>query len=126
MAIDFSGLVLAPAMGTFANPVTVNPLVSQPTVAPYLSRGVWKVDNVDIVLEDGGRFSNRTIKLGIRLAEFVVAPKQGDWISTAVVLLPLGYWQGDIDPNSIIDFIVDDQSPDGQGGAVLVLKRIGT
>jgi hypothetical protein len=124
--IDFSALVLAPCMEVFAKPVTVTPTKSQPLAAPYDARGIWHVDNVKIVTEDGGTFSNRTIKLSVLMADFTATPAQGDWISTEAKHLPLAYWQGDIDPNSNIDFVIDDQSPDGQGGASLILKRIVT
>jgi hypothetical protein len=124
--IDFSGLVLAPCINLFGCQVTVTPVKSQPLAQPYGAQGIWTVENVNIVTEDGGVFSNRTIKLGIRMADFTVAPAPGDWISTAASHLPLAYWQGDVDPYAVLDFIVDDQNPDGQGGASLTLKRTGT
>jgi hypothetical protein len=122
--IDFSQLVLAPCMMVFGAPITVTPTKSQPLASPYAASGVWHVENINIVTEDGGNFSNRTVKLGIRLADFAVCPTQGDWITTEARNLPLAYWQGDVDPNSSIDFVIDDQNPDGQGGASLTLKRI--
>lgn len=122
--IDFSQLVLAPCMTVFGAPITVTPTKSQPLGAPYAARGVWHVENVNLVTEDGGNFSNRSIKLGIRMADFAVTPAQGDWITTQASALPLAYWQGDVDPNSSIDFEIDDQNPDGQGGTSLTLKRV--
>lgn len=122
--IDFSALVLAPCMGVFGSPVTVTPSRSQPLAAPYVARGVWHVDNVNVITEDGGTFSNRTIKLGIRMADFSVTPTQGDWITTSTANLPLAYWEGEVDKGESIDFVIDDQNPDGQGGASLVLKRV--
>jgi hypothetical protein len=124
MPTDFSGLVLAPAMAAFALPVTITPLVSQKNAAPYAAQGIWTITDLDLVLEDGEAFSNRTLKFGIRLSDYVVAPKQGDWVTSAVKYLPLTYWQGDFDPTSDIDLIVDDVRPDGQGGATLILKRV--
>ena len=124
MAIDFSSLVLAPAMATFGRPVTVTPLRSLPNAVPYQARGVWTLETISIPTEDGGYLSTSRMKFGIRLADWPAAPKQGDWITTAARELPLGFWRGDIDPNSNIDFIVDDFTPDGQGGVLLILKRI--
>jgi hypothetical protein len=124
--MDFSTLVLGPAMEAFSLPVTITPLKSKPMAAPYQARGVWTITDVDIVTEDGGTFSNRTLKFGIRLLEFTVAPKQGDLITTAVSGLPLAYWQGAIDPSGNIDLLVDDFRPDGQGGATLIVKRVTT
>jgi hypothetical protein len=124
MSIDFSSLVLAPAMATFGRPVLITPLRSRPTAAPYPARGIWTVESISIVTEDGGNLSSIKLTFGIRLADFTVAPKQGDWISTTAGNLPLAYWQGDIDPNANVDFIVDDFTPDGQGKAQLIVKRI--
>lgn len=122
MSIDFSGLVLGPTMLVFSRPVTVTPSVSQPNAAPYAARGIWEVTNVNILTEDGGQFSNRTIKLGVMMADYVVLPTTGDWITTLASDLPLGYWQGVFLPGASIDFIIDDQNTDGQGGASLTLK----
>jgi hypothetical protein len=124
MSIDFSSLVLAPCMAVFGRPVLITPLRSRPTAAPYGARGVWSVESISIVTEDGGNLSSVKLTFGIRLADFIVAPKQGDWITTAAKHLPLAYWQGDIDPNANIDFTVDDLTPDGQGKAQLIVKRI--
>jgi hypothetical protein len=124
MGIDFSSLVLAPAMATFAKPVTITPIMSQPNAAPYAARGIWTVQNTQIIGEMGNIVSTVNLKFGIRLAEYPVTLAQGDWITTTAKNLPLGYWQGDVDPNSAIDFIVDDVTPDGQGGLVIDVKRV--
>ena len=124
MGVDFSSLVLAPAMSIFSRVVTISPVKSRPNEAAYQARGVWKVDNVDIILENGSRFSNRTITLGIRIAEFTIAPVEGDGVSTEVSQLPLGYWQANVDLTFPITFVIDDAYPDGQGGCLLTLKRI--
>lgn len=121
--MDFSSLVLAPAMSVFGKPVSILPIASRPLGPSYGARGVWTVSAVSIITEDGGTLSNRSLKFGIRLGEFPAPPKQGDWVSTLVHHLPLGYWEGDIDPNANIDFMVDDVQPDGQGGVTLTLKR---
>lgn len=127
MGIDFSSLVLAPAMATFAKPVLVTPVVSQPNAAPYSGRGIWTVQETTIIGEMNNTFSTVNLILGIRWAEFpAVGPSQGDWITIAAKQLPLGYWQGQIDPNANIDFVIDDVTPDGQGGAKLSLKRVIT
>ena len=132
MAVDFSALCLAPQMAIFGRPVTVTPLKSQPGLSsPYSVNvgggpltGIFTITSVSIPTDDGGFLSSVSLKLGIRMADFAVPPQQGDWITTAVKNLPLGYWQGTIDPNIPLDFIIFDMTPDGQGGAVCVLKRI--
>lgn len=123
MSIDFSALVLAPNLAIFGKSVTVTPKSSQPFAAPYAATGIWTMEHVDVSLEDGSVVSSSRLKFGIRLADFTAVPKQGDWITAAVTDLPLGYWQGDLDPTSAIDLEVADFHPDGQGGATLILKR---
>lgn len=123
--MNFSSLVLSPAMSVFGSPVTASPIASQPLAAPYSGRGVWTVTNITVMTEDGGNLSSRNIKLGIRLAEWPSPPpSQGDWISTVASYVPLPYWQGILQPTDTLDFVVDDVLPDGQGGAELILKRV--
>lgn len=125
MGVDFSKLVLAPAMATFAKPVTVTPLASQPNAAPYPARGIWSVMSTNILGESGNVFSTVNLKFGIRFADYPIdIPAQGDYISSAASNLPLGYWQGQIDPTTAIDFIIDNVTPDGQGGATIDVKRV--
>lgn len=121
--VDFSRLVLKPAMDTFARRFTVTPVKSDPFGAPYCARGIWTITQADLVLDDGSTMSSRTLKLGIRLCDFPQSPKQGDWITTPVRELPLSYWQGDLDPTADIDLEIVDNQPDGQGGSTLVCKR---
>lgn len=125
MGVDFSKLVLAPAMATFAKPVTVTPTASQPNAASYPARGIWTVQNTTIMGESGNVFSTVNLKFGIRFADYpATLPAQGDVITTTAANLPLGYWQGQIDPNAGIDFVIDDVTPDGQGGAVIGVRRV--
>lgn len=105
--LDFAALVLVPAMATFAQPVTVTPIVSQPGVAAYLARGVYALKPVDIALEGGGLISTQQRMLGIRLADFSTPPAQLDQIA-----MPQG------------TFVIADIKPDGQGGADLWLRFI--
>jgi hypothetical protein len=126
MSIDFASLVLAPAMATFAQPVTITPSVSQPSAAPYSARGIWSVVSTSIIGESGNIFSTVNLKLGVSFTDYPIMLAQGDWITVAASVLPLGYWQGEYIPNANIDFIVDNVTPDGQGGAMIDVKRITT
>src|SRR5215470_2380175 len=122
--IDFSSLVLAPAMDVFAAPITVTPLSSQPQSPIYSARGVWTIKPVDIITENSGVLSDRVITLGIRLADFTVPPNVGDRIGTTAGGLPLLFDPTEYPPDSPLDFVIDDVTADGQGGVVLTLKRI--
>lgn len=122
--VDFSGLVLAPNVLIFGKPVTVTPKKSSPNAAPFTASGIWTVESINIPMDDGSVLSARTLKFGIRMADFPVTLKQGDWITSAVSDLPLGYWQGDFIANATLDLEVVDAAPDGQGGSTLTMKRV--
>lgn len=125
MPTDFVALVLKPGMVTFARPVTVTPLKSLPNAVPYPARGVWQVEVVSIVTEESGNLLSVSIKLGIIIGEYPAMPMQGDWITSLASDLPLSYWQNNTvpAPTSSIDLVVSTVTPDGQGGANLILNR---
>lgn len=123
MSIDLSALVLGPCMDAWAKPVTVTPVKSQPTASPFGMRGVWTVDNINLVADNGTPFSSRTIKFGIKLDELSVPLVQGDYLTTLASDLPMGYLKDIYAPGTKVDFVVDNDQPDGQGGTVLILKR---
>ena len=104
--IDFD-LVLAPALAVFGQPITVTPVASQKGGAPYQARGSYSSKQVDIPLDNGTYHSTIQRKLGVRLADFPVAPKQDDEIAMA---------QG--------SFVISDIVPDGQGGADIWLRNV--
>ena len=81
--IDWSALVLGPAMATFGQPVTVTPTVSQPGAPAYAATGVYTSKPVQIPLEGGGYHSTVEPRLGIQLAAFAVMPMQGDTVVLA-------------------------------------------
>jgi hypothetical protein len=104
--IDFSRLVLGPAMAVFAQPCIYNPFASQPGAAHFAARGVWTNRPVEIPTEQGGYISTNQPIFGIRVADFAAAPKQDDQLTTAGVLY------------DVVDTVFD-----GQGGADLWLRR---
>lgn len=106
--MDFSSLVLNPAMLVFGQSITVTPVASQPGKPAYAARGVYASKAVQIPLENGGYHSTVQPTLGIRLADFIVAPMQDD----VVTLGALGTLE------------IADVIPDGQGGADCVLRDL--
>lgn len=104
--IDFSALVLRPAMVTFAQGIMVTPVISQPGLPPYEARGSFNFKAVDVQLESGVVHSTNQPALGVRLADFPVMPMQEDQI-----VMPQG------------SYIVADVILDGQGGADLMLRN---
>jgi hypothetical protein len=96
-------------MAVFGQCITVTPVASQPGAPAYQARGSYSSKQVDVPLEDGTYHSTIQRKLGVMLADFAVAPMQNDEISMA---------QG--------SFVIADIVPDGQGGADIWLRNVGT
>ena len=103
--IDFDATVLAASMTAFARPVTVTPVVSIPGAPAYAAQGVYRLKDAQIQLADGAWQSTNEPHLGIRLADFVVPPKQNDLVAFDVGT-----------------FVIFDIVLDGQGGADLNLR----
>lgn len=115
MPVDFSALVLRPAMDTFARVCTFYPQASQPNTidtdhpygVPYKNRGIFTTTAFDVPMQDGMIFSDQKTELGIKLNDFVIPPARDD----RVVVDGAGY------------FKISDADIDGQGGMKLALRR---
>lgn len=106
MATDFSGLVLAPNMDIFARDLIVTPFASQPGSPAYPARGIFS--SKPVIIETATHYHSTTQPtLGIKLDEFPVTPLQQDQIE---------------DVETGITYTIADITPDGQGGASIVLK----
>ena len=102
MPVDFNALVITPNMLVFAIPVTHTPKGGE----PYLTQGIWTLQHLDVMMDDGSKLSTETISLDIQLMQFFFIPAVGDTIALI----------------SGQTFLIDDIRPDGQGGAKLILK----
>ena len=60
MRIDFDDLVLSPCMDTFAEPVMIDPVVSQPGALPYTARAIFTSRPYEVQLNDGSLVSDLT------------------------------------------------------------------
>lgn len=114
--IDFDALVLGPAMAVFARPITVYPDKSQAGRPSYTARGVFSTKPVDVQTEDGAIISTQEHRLGLRVSEFSVVPRQGDRILIDAYLSA---------PRIGMCLVEDGRDEDGQGGKDLTLKVIG-
>jgi hypothetical protein len=81
MAVNFSTLVYQPAFDTFARPVTIIPLASQPGTLPYTARGIFDTAGIDVVALDGSVISEQRTILDVRDAEFDIVPIQHDQVT---------------------------------------------
>ena len=112
MTVDFSHMVLVPCMTTFALPVVIDPLASQPGMPSYTAGGIFTRRPTQVLTEAGVVFSDHETTLGIRDEEFAGMPFVNGLLTfPAVGLIPaLGMFE------------VADVKNDGQGGSTLVLQ----
>ena len=116
MAIDFARQVYLPNYNTFARPITVTPLKSQPNQPAYAARGIYTTEPMDVLAEDQSSFSDQRCILDILEIEFSVLPIQGDQISIpGVGLLP-----------AVGDFQVIETKDNGGGEMTLSLRLLVT
>jgi hypothetical protein len=80
MGMNFSVLIYAPNFDQWAREITYNPVTSQPTVAPFVARGIWHQDKLEVVLEDGSVFIEQQDNMDVLESEFPVKPQQLDRI----------------------------------------------
>jgi hypothetical protein len=104
VAIDFSTLVLGPAMAAFGEPVTYDPVEGD----AFALTAVVDLAHAEVSFTDGAPVSTVKPMLGVRLADFPagIAPQQDDQATVRGTL-----------------YDVVDVEPDGQGGAMLVMQE---
>jgi hypothetical protein len=123
MAVNFSVFVYLPCQEIFGRPVTVTPLVSQPTAGSYSARGIFRTHDTVI---DGGEvgavISDQESVLYVRDTEFAVVPMQGDMISipTTNGIPPPGSSSINDPP---AEFVVSDVNTRGGGETMLQLQK---
>jgi hypothetical protein len=89
MAMDFAFWVYDPCFNLFARSITFYPLKSQPSVPPFVSRGIFDTNEIDVVGLDGEIVTDSRTELDIFMPEWVVYPVQGDMVD-----IP---WESDVD-----------------------------
>lgn len=114
MGVDFSGLTLKSCEDVFGVVITITPVRSQPTAAPYQARGIFTSSHMEIPLEDGTAVSSHETSFGIRLIEFLVPPVKRDTFVLGPNTPPL--------PDDGKEYWISDVQTDGQGGAKLILR----
>ena len=80
MGVDWSTSVYLPVFDFFARSATITPLVSQPNVAPFVVRGIYNTEDLEVPAEDGSILQSQRTIFDIREYEFLVLPAQGDRI----------------------------------------------
>ena len=110
MSIDFNALVLGPTFDAFAEPVTFIPAAGGTITSlygPNQGRGIFDDGHRIVDLGGDAPTSMGMPVLGVRLSEFVTAPKQNDRVTV---------------PSVGLTYIVKDDEPDGHGHSLLRLE----
>lgn len=113
MAVDFSTLVYLPSYNTFARPIIITPIVSQPNAAPYTARGIYNTVPMDDPTTGAVLSDMRTI-VDILESEFTVLPLQRDQIT-----IP-----SDGNLPALGTFEIQDTDANGGGETTLTLRRL--
>jgi hypothetical protein len=111
--INYSTLVLLPAYEFFARPVTFYPIVSQPTVASYIGRGIYDSRLIQVAGLDGSFLVDQQTILDIREIEFAVLPQQTDRLTIG---------PADAGPD-LGEFEVVMGSSNGGGETTLIIRK---
>jgi hypothetical protein len=70
MAVNFPQLVYGPCYATFARPIVITPIASQPGVPPYPAREIFDTDRITLESLDGAIFSKTRTVLDILELEY--------------------------------------------------------
>lgn len=105
--INFDALVLNAGQNVFGRPIVYTPKTSAPDMQAFEARGVFTSKPVTVALQEG-LFQTWDNTLSVRLSEFPVKPAQYD----ELVLDSVAY-------------TVENVETDGQGAAILTLKKLG-
>jgi len=115
MGVDFATWVYSPCFDMFARSITFTPLISQPGVGAFATRGIFDTNERDVIGMDGSIYSDAKTELDIFMPEWNILPVQGDMVD-----IP---WEDDVDGGI---FLVEDCLGQGNAGGelTLILKRV--
>jgi hypothetical protein len=107
-----------PNYDTWARPITVTPIASQPAAAAYDSRGILDAAETDTVSPEGAIISDSKLILDIMIDEFPTPPQQRD-----IIDIPphMGVAGGTFE---VADLIGDKMTGNAGGELTLVLREV--
>lgn len=114
MAINYIEQVYRPTQNLFGRPATFIPLKSQPGELPYVGRGIYSTQPIDVLAEDQSIFSDTRTIFDVLEADFAVVPIQGDEL----------HIPADSGMPELGDFEVIEVKSNGGGETSLSLRRI--
>ena len=122
MPINLDRLTLAPAMRLFG--VTV--LYTRPEALPFAVAGVFDRQHVEIFGSDGQPVSTLRAQLAVRLSAFPAGfpPAQDDLVQVALLGgRPVHRTAPPPEGAELLDYVVQDVRPQGEGEALLILAE---
>lgn len=108
--IDWNSLVTGPVMGVFGEPATFRPAVG----AAFPILGTFHEAYASVDLVGGTGVTSVSPAIGVQLSEFPAAPLRKD----RVAITPTDLHGGGL-------YEVKEVQPNGIGGALLMLNRVG-
>jgi hypothetical protein len=117
MGVDFSTSIYLPVFDFYSRQATITPLASQPNAAPFIVRGIYDTEDLEVAAEDGSFLQSQRTIFDIREYEFQVLPVQGDHIYIPADRGAMG---------ALGDFEIINAWTNGGGETTLQLRQIDT
>ena len=117
MGLDYSTSIYLPNYNLLARAIVVTPAVSQPSAAPYWTRGIYNPEKLDVAAEDGSILTDHRTYVDVLEAEFAVVPVQGDQVFIPADRGAMG---------ELGNFEVIDTWHNGGGETTLQLRKLET
>ena len=117
MGLDYSTSIYLPNYNLLARAIVVTPAVSQPSAAPYWTRGIYNTEKLEVAAEDGSILTDHRTYVDVLEAEFAVVPVQGDQVFIPAARGAMG---------ELGNFEVIDAFHNGGGETTLTLRKIET
>jgi len=117
VGLDYSTSIYLPNYNLLARAIVVTPAVSQPSAAPYWTRGIYNTEKLDVAAEDGSILTDHRTYVDVLEAEFAVVPVQGDQVFIPADRGAMG---------ELGNFEVIDAFHNGGGETTLQLRKLET
>ena len=117
MGLDYSTSIYLPNYNLLARAIVVTPAVSQPSAAPYWTRGIYNTEKLEVAAEDGSILTDHRTYVDVLEAEFGVVPVQGDQVFIPKDRGAMG---------ELGNFEVIDAFHNGGGETTLQLRKLET
>lgn len=114
MPVNFPSAVYVPNYAVWSRTINVIPIASQPGVLPYVARGIYTTEALNVMALDDTIISDQRTILDILEMEFPIMPAQRDYIEIPA--------DGGMPDEGTFEII--DKSSNGGGETTLVLRKV--